>query len=513
MAAPRSRSGILTNGMRGIGRSGAIALCLVLGVAVWLVVRDVRVPVPIQYDYDEGVYAATADAVAHGGHLYRDIFLSQPPLFVLLVRGVFALWGTSLGVARSAVVVLSAVWLVAMLATVWARGSPWGGLFAICLVLGRATFLNAAQTVQMEVPGEALACAAVALVAWGLRRPGHLWWAGAGILATLAAMTKLTAVTAVIPLIGAAVAERDPASRWRWRMLAAGSLLAFGALLPVVGTAGFVDQVFGFHLALAHKLDQPIATHVGAIGGFLAEEWPLSLAAMLGAWRAVTSGAAFERALIAWLVVDCVALAGLTPLWEHHLIILVSPMGLLAGTALRPHGHRLLDPGRIAGGDGRGGPGWLSASVLQSRDGARLVAAALLAGCTIGYLGLGMSAARRPSPSPQLEHVVRRISEAVPPDGKVLTDDPMVAFLAGRRVADGFIDSSLTRIWAGQISEERLMVALRAHGTDAVVLWRGTFREFFPRLEAAATRVFPVTVTAPEGRILLLRRRGATHAP
>jgi len=500
--------------MRGIGLSGAVALCLILGAAVWLVVRDVRVPIPIRYDYDEGVYAATADAVARGGHLYRNVFLSQPPLFVLMLRAMFAFLGTSLAVARSAVVVLSIVWLVAMLAVLWARGSPWGGLLAVCLVLGRATFLGAAQTVAMELPGEALACAAVGLAAWGLRRPGHLWWAGAGVLATLAAMTKLTAATAVIPLIGAAVTERHPVSRWRWPMLAAGSLLALGALLPVVGTGGFVDQVFTFHLALARRLHESIPSHAAVIGRFAAGEWPLSLAVLLGGWRAMTSGTPFERALVAWLLVDCAALAVLTPLWEHHLIILVSPMGLLAGTVLRQPGHRLSDPGPTVGGDPRNRPpGWLSASVLRRWAGARLVTPAVLAACAVAYVGLGASAVPGPTPSPQLEQVVRRIAEAVPPEGKVLTDDPMVPFLARRRVADGFIDSSLTRIWAGQISEEGLLAALRAEGTDAVVLWRGTFREYFPRLESAATRVFPVTVTAPGGQVLLLKRPDATSRP
>ena len=93
-------------------RGGAAALCLVLGVAVWLVVGQARVPVPLEYDYDEGVYAATADAVAHGGRLYHDVFLSQPPLFVLAIRAMFGVWGTSLATARSAAVVLAVVWLI-----------------------------------------------------------------------------------------------------------------------------------------------------------------------------------------------------------------------------------------------------------------------------------------------------------------------------------------------------------------------------------------------------------------
>jgi hypothetical protein len=467
-----------------------VALCLVLAVAVWLIAGNVQVPVPVRYDYDEGVYVATADAVASGSQLYRDIFLGQPPAFVLMIRAMFGLWGTSLGVARNTVVVLSVVWLLAMLAILWARGSPWGGVVALCLVLGRATFLSAARTVEMEVPGEALACAAVALAAWGLRRPGTGWWAGAGILAALAAMTKLTAATVAIPLIGAVISADGPSSRWRWRMLAAGGLLALASLLPVVGTAGFVDQALSYHLALARTLDASAATHLVTIGRFLAEEWPLSLAALLGCWRAMAGGAAFERTLIAWLAADLVLLAALTPLWPHHLIILVSPMCLLAGVAL-PRQQR-----------------W-----GLSRAAVAIVIPALLAVCIMIYLGLAASALSSPVPSPQLAHVVRRIADAVPPGGTVLTDDPMVAFLARRQVADGLIDSSMTRIWAGHISEGRLVSALRARGTGAVVLWRGTFRTYFPGLRSAAAEVFPVAETFPGGRILLLKRHTATHSP
>jgi Dolichyl-phosphate-mannose-protein mannosyltransferase len=486
-------------------RSGVVALCLMLGVAVWLVAGDIRVPVPTRYDYDEGVYAATADAVAHGGRLYRDVFLSQPPLFVLTLRAMFGLGGASLAVARSTVVVFSTVWLIAILAILWARGSPGGGLLAVCLVLGRATFLDAARTVEMEVPSEALACAAVGLAAWGVRRPGHLWWAGAGILAALAMMTKLTAVTALIPLIGAAVSDPGPASRGRWPMLVAGSLLAFAVLLPVVGAPGFVDQVFTFHVALARRLGEPLAANAAAIGGFLVREWPLGLVALLGGYRAMASGTAFERALVGWLAVDIVMLAALTPLWAHHLILLVSPLGLLAGSVLR--GQRRSDPNLTRAAARRSGsPGWPSAPVLGPRRGARLVTLVILGACVLAYLGVGMSAAGRPAPSTQLERVVDRISRAVPPHGKVLTDDPMVAFLARRGVVDGLIDSSLTRIWAGQISEDHLIATLGASGTDAVVLWRGTFQQYFPRLAPAAASVFPVTETVSRGRVLFLKR-------
>jgi 4-amino-4-deoxy-L-arabinose transferase-like glycosyltransferase len=457
-------------------------LGLIAAVAVWQVVGAARMPVPVHYDYDEGVYAATVDAVAHGGRLYRDVFLSQPPVLILMIRGMFAILGTSLAVARSTVVLFSALWLIAILAILVARGFPWGGALAVCLVLGRPVFLVMARTVEMEVPSEALACAAIALAVWGTRRPGPAWWVGAGALAVLALMTKLTAATCLLPLAGAAI-TRGPELRRRWRLMAAGAVLVTGALLPFIATAGFADQVFAFHLVLARVHPQSPLTHAATIARFLASEWPLSAAGAFGLWWSIRSGTWLDRALVVWLAAACGVLIGLTPLWEHHHIILVSPLAVLAGTALNRIGV------------------WIA----RSNGGARLTSRAGLAAVVAAYLIWGVSTGPGQVSSGELQRAIAQIGGAVPAGGKILTDDPMVAFLARRPLAAGLVDTSLARIWAGEITEANLLSALREKETDAVVFWRGTFRAYFPRLEPAAATLFPVAVTARGGRILLLK--------
>jgi hypothetical protein len=469
---------------------GAV-LCLVLASAAVQIAQDARASVPARYDYDEGVYVATIDAYAHGARLYRDVFLSQPPVLILMIRGMFALLGPSLSAARGTVVLSSALWLIAILLILLARGLSWGGSLAVCLVLGRGIFLVMARTVEMEVPSEALACTAIALAAWGTRQRGQAWWVGAGALATLAVMTKLTAATCVLPLAMLAIADRGPALVRRGAAIAAGAILATGALLPLIEPAGFAEQVFAFHVALARARPEPLLTHAVAIGQFLTAEWPLSVAALAGLVCSIRRGGWCARAPIVWLAADCVVLIGLTPLWDHHLIILISPLALLAGAGLDHIGV------------------WIA----RLRGGARVAASLALGAMVACYLGLGASTVPSSVSSGELQQAIAQIVNAVPANGRILTDDPMVAFLARRSVAAGLADTSLARIWAGEITEANLMPVLREPGTEAVVFWRGTFREYFPRLEPAAASLFPVAVRGQGGRVLWLKATPPTHRP
>ena len=110
----------------------------------------------------------------------------------------------------------------------------------------------------------------------GLRRA--LEPSAATTVAVLAAMTKLTAATCVVPFV-LAVASGGKAGAGR-RLLAtgAGAALAAAVLLPIIGVPGFRDQVLAFHIALA-GLPEVTALDKGAVvGGFLPVQWPLAAA-------------------------------------------------------------------------------------------------------------------------------------------------------------------------------------------------------------------------------------------
>jgi hypothetical protein len=98
------------------------------------------------------------------------------------------------------------------------------------------------------------------------------------------------------------------------------------------------------------------------------------------------------------------------------------------------------------------------------------------------------------------------LARAVPAQGQVVTDDPLVPFLAGRPVPGALIDTSMVRIRSAGLTARSLDDALSQPGVRAVVLWRGTFREMVPGLVARAETLFPVVVASDGDRRVLVRR-------
>ncbi|HEX4836810.1 MAG TPA: glycosyltransferase family 39 protein [bacterium] len=462
------------------------AISLILAHTGWQMWQVALAPYPAQYDYDEGVYAETAAAAAGGVPLYTGVFLSQPPLLILALSAAYRATMPSLAAARDTVAVFSALWLLALFLVLAGDGRPRAGVLAILAVLGNPAFLTSAHTVQMEAPSEALAAAAVALAVQGLRRSGMLWWTAAGALWGLATMTKLTAAVSIVPLVGAVLAgtpRPGPSPAWGRRAgaLVAGVILALTPFLPTISIKPFLAQALFFHVALARHLGPDPAGHALSTLRFLGAGWPLSIAAGLGVGLALMEGGALARLLVAWLAAALAAVLALTPLWPHHLVLLLSPLALLAGISL----DRLVD--RVTG---------------VARGAAATAGIAAVA----AYWVAGVSAGGAAAPSRDLREMSGRIAAALPRTAYMVTDDPLVAFLAGRSIPPEVIDTSIARFLAGELSERTLWAALRSDRVQAVLFWRGTFQREFPGLASRAAAVFPIRDAVGDGRLLLLKR-------
>src|SRR5579862_3136940 len=85
-----------------------VVLLFALGVALRLYHLDQA----YARDGDEGVYWQTLRAMSAGGLLYRDIFCSQPPFFLLSAHFFYAPLGASLWAARFGIAMVSLVGLV-----------------------------------------------------------------------------------------------------------------------------------------------------------------------------------------------------------------------------------------------------------------------------------------------------------------------------------------------------------------------------------------------------------------
>jgi hypothetical protein len=462
----------------GIERRGwaAAAALLVLLHAARQVASVASAPMPQQYDYDEGVYAETA-LVAPPSSLYRETFLSQPPLVVLLLRLAFHVGSPTLVTARLLIVAFSVLWLLALVSLGSSAGRPWTGVFAVAGLLLSPLVLREAHTVHMEVPSEALAALAVALPARDPRLP--VWWVASGAVLALAASTKLSAVLALAPL--AVLALRSVPSPARARVASGffGALLGLSAALA----APFADrealhQVVTYHAHLLTGLGPDLKAHAAAIGRGLASQGLLAGGAALGVAVAARSRDTLDLLSIAWLASAGSALLVLTPLWTHHLVFLLSPLALLAGggaerlLASLPDRARRLAPGAVVG---------------------------VLALSLLSLSPWGMA----PASGGDLEAMVARVRASLPPSELLLTDDPMVAFLARRGVPPALVDTSVARIRAGELSQRTVEAVLGDPRIGGVVLWRGTFAGAFPELVAAAEKAFPVHVAVGRGQLWL----------
>src|SRR5579884_4052592 len=481
----------------------AVAACVIALDMGWQVWQVLQAPYPAAYDYDEGVYAETALAWTHGSALYRQVFLSQPPAYIAALRLAYRAAGPTIATARA---------------------RPRAGVFAVCAAAGNGAFTLAAHTVQTDAPSAALAAAAVALgFAAHRRSPGR--WAAAGVVWGLAMLTKLSALVDAVPLAllaapwGAAdhLWARAPVSPSATRLrgadrnhrprrrpieallplgaIGAGAAAAIATFLPVLWTPAFPAQALRYHVAAARVYGSSPAANLAAVAAFLWHAWPLTAAAVLGVWVGANSsrlssprsGATATAILLAWLLTAAAALASLSPLWPHHLILLISPLAVLAGIGADGAMRRIERMGR---------PAAVTAAVTA------VVMAAI-------YVG-GGAGSTLPS-SPALRAASETVAASVPPAEAVVTDDPLVPFLAGRLVPAAVIDTSLVRVASGNLTEASVESALERPNVRAVVIWRGTF-DRLPRVAACARALFPVVAAQDGFRRVLVRPRGALPA-
>jgi 4-amino-4-deoxy-L-arabinose transferase-like glycosyltransferase len=496
-----------------------LAVILYAAWQAWLVAAA---RYPAHYEYDEGVYAQTAAAASAGSRLYTAVFLSQPPLFIRILAHAFGTFGSSLGTARDVVVVFSVLWLAA-LAVIAARASgSRAALWAVAIAASAPAFVAASHTIEMEGPAEAFAALAVALgIAAAAASEGHSgrtgWlagalWGSAGAAAGLAVMTKFTALTCFVPL-AVVLTIADPHRPARTAAACAAPFLGAAALAAIAAqiSAGGLStemwrQSVAFHGAVARATPLDLRRTASLLAGFAAVNWFVTALALAGAasalawWRrgpraphrterehhiyAVTC-----RAIAAWLVADIAALVLWRPVWPHHFAILLTPLIVLAAAAVEMLWRR--------------GPGAAAAAIFAP---SRRTSLAITGGTVMAAWLLALITtitAARPAVSQAVRAAATQTRLAVPPAAQVVTDDPFIAFLAGRQVPPQLCDTSEMRMRTGWLTVSALNASLAEPRVGGVVLWRGTFRRMAPQFVAGAEKQFPrrVSLTA-DGEIL-----------
>lgn len=424
-------------------RRQVLAACALAVAAAVVYARSLDAPA----NYDEGVYLASLDALAHGQVLGEDVYASQPPGFYALLRAASLLPGDGVEAIR---LVFLLVALAGLGAAYWigARLSgAWGGLAAASLLAVTAPYPVQAARVQADTAAVVLALCAVALLFHAARSGWR--HAGAGALTGAALSVKLLAAPVLAPIAVVLVARRSP-------RLA----LAVGA-----GAAAVWALLVAAHArALPELWRSVVADHTGArdLGPSLADnlervllhplDWatPAGLVVPAGlACAALLLRRLEALALAAWIAAAAGFLVLQRPLLDHHLVLLAAVLAVTAGAGLGAAVGRVPRPARLA---------------LVGVAALALAAGLVQEGRRLDRLGSGELAAVRAA----ADELRRRTR----PGELVAADLPIVPYLADRRVPGELVDVSFVRLGTGSLTDADILAALERGHVRAVVVGR-----------------------------------------
>ncbi|HXJ79705.1 MAG TPA: glycosyltransferase family 39 protein [Candidatus Methylomirabilis sp.] len=434
------------------------------------------------YDYDEGVYLISARLTLHGQPLYVSVFNSQPPAFLQLLAVAFRVFGDTLTVGRATSIAFAVLALSCVAGIAWRLFGAAAAPLAL-LAMGLAyVFFKEAVTVRTGLPALALGLLAIALLA-GRARLSRWAYLASGAAFALGTLCKLFVLPMLVPLLvllvvpfssvtepGAALDEAARAERpgtpRASRLLffgLGGSLASLLVLWPVDLPAAYAQAV-GFHLrastAFGIGLDQKLRMLSLLLGGEIGVAI-LATMGMAALWRANVRAALW---LAAWLAATGIFLAVHVPLWGHHAAIFLPPLALAASASVLWRSS--LPPG----------PWRWSVLVLFLVP---LVAVDFYVRPTGGVTWrLRWSAERDVTALAAVQRAALLEEEAIAlirrhtsREHLVVSDQQLQLFLADREPPPALVDTSLTRIASGSLTDQAA-IDVSEHAR-MIVFWTG----------------------------------------
>lgn len=492
------------------GRENRLFVVFLLALLFFFLVWQLRHLGGFRWDWDEGVYALTAAAVLEGHALYADVISSAPPLFVASLVWAFRLLGQTVEAGRAVVVLYSALGLlgVGLLAREW--GGRLAGLVAVAVLAIAPHFYVLSRTIIADIPSMGLASLALWAAVRYERTGRRGWLAFGGLVLSLGVLLKLTAGL-VGPVIVLLALSRDLRRGLVWREAAVSmALLALAFAVPLgVCLAAFapdrlVEQVVGILIQQRGTFAPDPAANAQMVFRYLLRDnfnialnRGMTLMSLAGVAALSLRGRRDALFWVAWMAVVLVVLVTYAPLWPHLLSPVLFPLAVGAGVAVGEL-HR-----------------WISMARRGDAPGAKSVPTLALVLCIAGlvaYLydlpGLVAENGRRGrAPGGEAEQAVLGVLEQRTEVGDyVVTDEPLLAFVARRGMPPSLIDCSIVRMATGSLQVADFMQAMETYRPAAVVLWNADrFPVYMPGYVSWVEQHYALVWEGDGGRRLLAR--------
>ncbi len=431
---------------------------------------------------DEGLYVQRAALANAGYSLYTEIALNKPPLLVWILQFAFRLGGQTLAVARLtslSLALMGVIALAALTSRLWGR---WAGLAAAWVLLGVPEIPVRVAAVMSDLPAMAFALVALwaALCFRCAQKRVWILLSGAAYAAALLIhplliyMALPLAAISFLPNLGQNAGEPGQ-TKWQDVILFVSVVAGLGLIvLAMVDRQSFLTWV------VEHNVES-LSTNVEFAGPgkgqaikYLKERWTLVWLAITGVvtlctsphWKQSVRWKSHELqglvVAVVWFVATAAIIVTWSPVWNHYMVFLALPLAVVAGGGLAQAG------------------GWIIKAHREKRRATwwhTTLVAVTLVGAFIFVFARSEESMPQPEKGPEWspDRLAAQafLEDTVPPDGFVVTDDPLLAFSADRLVPPALTEASYRQIALGYLTSDDLVVSVLNYRAQAVLFATG----------------------------------------
>lgn len=411
----------------------------VLALEVALVMRIYAINFGvIQFgDPDEGAYLGVARLLNHG-YAYGQFFFDQFPLFPQLLALAFRTGGDNVSSARAMILIFAALGLVAIALLTRTAGTRAAALLAVGLTALHPFYVTFSRYTMSEVPSIALALWALVVVS-PFGQPSSRWrLALAAMLLTASVLIKPLAIGLVFPLFAWVVWTRIERGESRikvhWRPLLVDGIVFAGVCLvtalPFLGLhlGNEFRETVVFHEQELNARGPEFQLGLNGLGKFLQDSVGWLGLFGLGVAALTRRAPLFLLPLLAGNLITLALVLQLPP-FSHHYTLLVPTLSIVAALGLEQGARELYNAGRAL-------PAWRREA---ERYPVRLRVLGLAAAAVVAFILTCVSAPQVVAQDRAILERARRNDDAVVtflaqhthPNDFVLSDDPIVVYLAG----------------------------------------------------------------------------------
>jgi hypothetical protein len=405
---------------------------------------------------DEGAYLMWAWLVHSGYPLYTETASVSAPLFIALLDWTFDVGGISLVSGRALVLAFFGLALISLVGA-GALLRHWLAGLAAALAFSLAPLAFGLSRMAMgEIPSLALATLSLALALAYWRRGGWGWLALSGLAWSLSLLVKSLNPLVALPILWLVMSRQNEVHPSIWRL---GALAVWGAaaLLPILfcllayDPAALYEQAVAFRFHLRTAIPWRMSQHLLQFDPFWRQQWGTVVLGLAGLVLLVLR-ARWEIMipLGLWLAAEVVSVGLHSPLFLHHLVILLPPLSLLAGVAAVETAACLAQR-RWA---------WSALGLAGGLAFLLALPGALQLNRTLQEASFGREA-----------EAVAFLQQVTAPGDRVISDNLLLPFVAGRQTPPPLGDVAQVAIDSGRQTSQRLIAISEAYPVEAVANW------------------------------------------